>query len=232
MAGCFGLVPAAGTGARMGEALPKQYLSIDNRPLLWYGLRRLCGHRSILRTFVVLHPEDQLFLRYDWSEFGNALVPLFCGGATRAESVLRGLERMRADVQADDWVLVHDAARPCLTDDLLDRLFAELAEDEAGGLLAIPVADTLKRNDGHRGVLRTEPRDELWQAQTPQMFRFGTLLNALRSADPALTTDEASALEQVGLRPRLVMGSAANIKVTYPEDLALAELILRSHTGS
>jgi 2-C-methyl-D-erythritol 4-phosphate cytidylyltransferase len=230
MAGCFGLVPAAGTGARMGEALPKQYLSIDNHPVLWYGLRRLCRHRSILRTFVVLHPEDQLFLRYDWSEFGNALVPLFCGGATRAESVLRGLERMRADVQAEDWVLVHDAARPCLTDDLLDRLVAELAEDEAGGLLAIPVADTLKRNDGHRRVLRTEPRDELWQAQTPQMFRFATLLNALRSADPALITDEASAVEQVGLRPRLVMGSAANVKVTYPEDLALAELILKAQS--
>jgi 2-C-methyl-D-erythritol 4-phosphate cytidylyltransferase len=230
MAGYFGLVPAAGSGARMGEALPKQYLTIGNRPVLWYALRRLCGHRAIKRTFVVLHPEDQLFSRYDWSEFGDRLVMLFCGGATRAESVLRGLERMRADVRANDWVLVHDAARPCLSVELLDRLIAELAEDEAGGLLSIPVADTLKRNDGERRVLRTEPREELWQAQTPQMFRFSALRKALRAADPATTTDEASAMEQFGLRPRLVMGSAANLKVTYPEDLALAELILKGET--
>ena len=227
MAGYFGLVPAAGSGARMGEALPKQYLSIGNRPVLWYALRRLCGHASIRRTFVVLHPEDQLFQRYDWTGFGNALVPLFCGGATRAESVLRGLERMRAEVSAKAWVLVHDAARPCLTDELIGRLIKELGQDEVGGLLAIPVADTLKRNDGERRVLRTEAREELWQAQTPQMFRFAVLLKALRGAEPARTTDEASALEQLGLRPRLVMGSAANLKVTYPEDLALAELILK-----
>ena len=227
MAGYFGLVPAAGSGARMGEALPKQYLSIGNFPVLWYALRRLCAHSAIQRTFVVLHPEDQLFQRYDWSEFGNRLVPLFCGGATRAESVFQGLQRMRAKVPADAWVLVHDAARPCLTDELLDRLIAEIGQDEVGGLLAIPVADTLKRNDGERRVLRTEPREELWQAQTPQMFRFAALFKALRSADPSRTTDEASALEQAGLRPRLVMGSAANLKVTYPEDLALAELVLK-----
>jgi 2-C-methyl-D-erythritol 4-phosphate cytidylyltransferase len=226
MAGYFGLVPAAGSGARMGQALPKQYLSIGARPLLWYALRRLCAHRSIRRTFVVLHPEDQLFGRHDWSEFGDTLVPLFCGGATRAESVTRALQRMREELQADDWVLVHDAARPCLTTDLIDRLITELAQDEAGGLLAIPVADTLKRNDGSGRVLRTEPRDQLWQAQTPQMFRFAPLLSALLAADLSSTSDEASAMELLGHRPRLVMGSAANLKVTYPEDLALAELIL------
>jgi 2-C-methyl-D-erythritol 4-phosphate cytidylyltransferase len=231
MAGYFGLVPAAGTGARMGEALPKQYLTIGQRPVLWYALQRLCRHPRLCRTFVVLHPEDQRFLRCDWNQFGNALVPLFCGGATRAESVMHGLDRMRAEVQADDWVLVHDAARPCLTDELIDRLIAELAQGEAGGLLAIPVADTLKRNDGERRVLRTEPREQLWQAQTPQMFRFAPLLDALRAADPDRTTDEASAMEQLGHRPRLVMGSAANIKVTYPEDLALAELILKGEAG-
>ena len=231
MAGYFGLVPAAGTGARMGEALPKQYLTIGQRPVLWYALQSLCRHPRLRRTFVVLHPEDQRFLRCDWTQFGNALVPLFCGGATRAESVMHGLDRMRAEVQADDWVLVHDAARPCLTDELIDRLIAELAQGEAGGLLAIPVADTLKRNDGERRVLRTEPREQLWQAQTPQMFRFAPLLDALRAADPDRTTDEASAMEQLGHRPRLVMGSAANIKVTYPEDLALAELILKGEAG-
>jgi 2-C-methyl-D-erythritol 4-phosphate cytidylyltransferase len=227
MAAYFGLVPAAGSGARMAEALPKQYLSIGSHPLLWYALRQLCKHPSLHRTFVVLHPEDQLFARHDWSEFGNALAPLFCGGATRAESVTRGLEQMRAEVKADDWVLVHDAARPCLTRDLIGRLIADLGQDETGGMLAIPVADTLKRDDGERRVLRTEARDGLWQAQTPQMFRSGPLLAALQAADPRSTSDEASAMERQGQRPRLVMGSAANLKVTYPEDLALAALILR-----
>ena len=227
MAGYFGLVPAAGTGARMGEALPKQYLKIGQRPLLWYALRWLCSHPRLRRTFVVLHPEDRVFHGCDWSPFGDALVPLFCGGASRAESVALGLERMRGELQADDWVLVHDAARPCLTDTLIDRLIAELTHEEGGGLLAIPLADTLKRSNGEDRVLRTEPRDELWQAQTPLMFRFGPLLDALHAADPARTTDEASAMEQLGHRPRLVMGSAANIKVTYPEDLRLAALILK-----
>ena len=230
MGSYFGLVPAAGSGARMGEALPKQYLSVGERPLLWYSLRRLCAHPSIERTFIVLHPEDQLFSRYDWSGFGNRLVPLYCGGATRAESVMHGLDRMRADVGREDWVLVHDAARPCLSLDLIDRLLAEVSEDEVGGLLAIPVADTLKRNDGERHVLRTEPRDQLWQAQTPQMFRLSALLQALRAADPTRITDEASAMEMQGWHPHLVMGSAANLKVTYPEDLSLAELLLKGGT--
>jgi len=226
MAAYFGLVPAAGSGARMGQALPKQYLAIGARPLLWYALRHLCTHRALRRTFLILHPADQLFVRYDWSAFGDALVPLFCGGASRAESVTRGLERMRDEVQADDWVLVHDAARPCLTPELIERLMAELAQDEIGGLLAIPLTDTLKREDGERRVLRTEPRDQLWQAQTPQMFRFAPLLRALQASGPERTSDEAGAMERLGHRPRLVMGSAANLKVTHPEDLALAERIL------
>jgi 2-C-methyl-D-erythritol 4-phosphate cytidylyltransferase len=134
---------------------------------------------------------------------------------------------MRAEVQADDWVLVHDAARPCLTAELIDRLMTELVRDEIGGLLAIPLADTLKRADGERRVLRTEPREQLWQAQTPQMFRFAPLLSALQAADRGRISDEASAMERLGHRPRLVMGSAANLKVTHPQDLALTELILR-----
>jgi len=226
MSAYFGLVPAAGSGARMAEALPKQYLSVGSRPLLWYALRHLCAHPSLHRTFVVLHPEDQLFARHDWTAFAKTLVPLFCGGTTRAASVTLGLEQMRAEVKADDWVLVHDAARPCLTRELVDRVIGELEQDETGGLLAIPVADTLKRNDGTHRVLRTESRDQLWQAQTPQMFRFGPLLTALQAADPASTSDEASAMERLGHRPRLIMGSNANLKVTYPEDLALAALIL------
>jgi len=231
MARYFGLVPAAGSGTRMGNARPKQYLTIGARPLLWYALRHLCTHRSIRRTFVVLRPDDEFFGRHDWSEFGDALLPLFCGGASRAESVMRGLESMHAEVRADDWVLVHDAARPCLTAELIDRLVIELEHDQLGGLLAIPLADTLKRDDGAHRVLRSEPRDQLWQAQTPQMFRYAPLLGALQAANLARTSDEASAIELLGQRPRLVMGSAANLKVTRPEDLALAERILRGDPG-
>ena len=212
----------------MGDTLPKQYLAIGNRPLLWYSLDTLCRHPALHRTFVVLHPDDRLFATHDWNSLADRLIPLYCGGATRAQSVLHGLERMQSNVDADDWVLVHDAARPCLTHTLIDRLLQELSGDSVGGLLAIPAADTLKREDAQRRVLRTERREGLWQAQTPQMFKLGMLMQALRAADPAATTDEASAIEQLGHQPRLVMGSAANLKVTYPEDLELARLLLQS----
>ena len=230
------LVVAAGQGTRMGDSLPKQYLAIGDRPLLWYSLDTLCRHPALHRTFVVLHPDDRLFATYAWDALADRLTPLYCGGATRAQSVLNGLERMQDDVDADDWVLVHDAARPCLTHTLIERLLQELNADPIGGLLAIPVADTLKREDAERRVLRTERRvlrterrEGLWQAQTPQMFRLGMLMQALRAADPAATTDEASAIEQLGYRPRLVMGSAANLKVTYPEDLDMARLLLQGN---
>jgi 2-C-methyl-D-erythritol 4-phosphate cytidylyltransferase len=143
--------------------------------------------------------------------------------------VLNGLKAVQREVAADDWVLVHDAARPCLSADVLDRLRHEIDDDAVGGLLAMPVADTLKRSDAEGRVLQTESRADLWQAQTPQMFRYQLLLDALTEAGTeAGITDEASALEQLGYRPRLVMGDSRNFKVTFPQDLALAELILRA----
>jgi 2-C-methyl-D-erythritol 4-phosphate cytidylyltransferase len=223
----YALIPAAGSGSRMGVAVPKQYLQVGGRPLLYYSLRALARHARIERVFVVLAQDDTHFARHDWGEFGARLKPLICGGPTRAASVLNGLVAAREAVTASDWVLVHDAARPCLGAEELDRLLGELAEDETGGLLAIPVADTLKRANRDARVTRTEPRDNLWLAQTPQMFRYRLLLEALRAADPAVATDEARAIEGLGLKPRLVMGDTRNIKVTFPEDLALAELILR-----
>jgi 2-C-methyl-D-erythritol 4-phosphate cytidylyltransferase len=189
----------------------------------------MARHPAIARVFVVLAPDDGHFRRRDWSEYGPNVAPLYCGGATRAASVLNGLLAARDEIGARDWVLVHDAVRPCLARSELDRLFAEIGDDETGGLLALPVADTVKRADRDSRVLRTEPRDSLWLAQTPQMFRYRVLLEALRGADPAAVTDEASAIERLGLKPRLVTGSARNIKVTYPEDLVLAEQILRSY---
>ena len=224
----YALIPAAGSGSRMGAGVPKQYLRIRGRPLLHYATRALARHPDIEQVFVVLAQADSHYAGHDWSEFGAKLTPLFCGGKTRAASVFNGLLAARDTITASDWVLVHDAARPCLGAEELERLLGELAQDETGGLLAIPVADTLKRANREVRVVRTEPRDNLWLAQTPQMFRYRLLIEALRAADPQLATDEARAIEELGLKPRLVMGDTRNIKVTYPEDLALAELILRS----
>jgi 2-C-methyl-D-erythritol 4-phosphate cytidylyltransferase len=223
----YALVPAAGSGSRLGAALPKQYLEIAGRPLLYYSLLILARHPRIEQVFVVLAQGDDQFARYDWRELGARLEPLYCGGETRAASVFNGLLATRDFIAASDWVLVHDAARPCLGSEELDRLFGELEADATGGLLAVPVSDTLKRANRESRVVSTEPRDNLWLAQTPQMFRYRLLIEALRAVDPAIVTDEARAIEGLGLRPRIVLGDTRNIKVTFPEDLAVAELILR-----
>lgn len=226
----FAIVPAAGSGARMGAARPKQYLPLLGRPLIAHALAVLCAAPAIERVYVVLSVDDREWASYDWSGLGPKLVPLFCGGATRADSVLGGLRTIAGEVAHSDWILVHDAARPCLAPWHVDQLVRELAHDEVGGLLAVPVADTLKRADRHHHVLETVPRDSLWQAQTPQMFRYVMLRRALESGRDV--TDEASAIEAAGLRPRLVPGDATNLKVTYPLDLHLAEWILQNRHGA
>ena len=225
----FVIVPAAGSGSRMAAARPKQYLSLLGRPLIHHALSVLCAAPAIDAVFVVLSVDDTEWATHDWSALGPKLRPLFCGGATRADSVLGGLRAIAGEAAAGDWVLVHDAARPCLAPWHVDKLVRELAHDEVGGLLAVPVADTLKRADEHRHVCETVPRDSLWQAQTPQMFRYAMLRRALEGAREV--TDEASAIEAAGLRPRLVQGDATNLKVTYPLDLHLAEWILENREG-
>jgi 2-C-methyl-D-erythritol 4-phosphate cytidylyltransferase len=225
----FAIVPAAGSGNRMGADLPKQYLPLLGKPLIHHALAVLCAAPQIDRVFVVLSVGDADWGRHDWSALGRKLVPLFCGGATRADSVLCGLRAISGEAQQSDWVLVHDAARPCLAPWHIEKLVRELAHDEVGGLLAVPVADTLKRADAHRRVAATVPRDSLWQAQTPQMFRYVMLRRALEMADQV--TDEASAIEAAGLHPRLVEGDATNLKVTFPLDLHLAEWILTNREG-
>ena len=217
------LVPAAGFGSRMGGELPKQYLPLAGQPMIAHALGTLCACAEISTVFVVLAPGDTLFHSYDWSRFGDKLQPLFCGGGARADTVLNGLQA--SELEPDDWVLVHDAARPCLTRAHLDKLIAEVRDDAVGGILAVPVADTLKRDAGNGRILRTESREQLWQAQTPQMFRAGLLAQALQQGGSF--TDEASAVEAMGLQPRLVLSEPTNFKVTYPQDLLLAELLLR-----
>jgi 2-C-methyl-D-erythritol 4-phosphate cytidylyltransferase len=226
----FALIPAAGSGTRMGSEIPKQYQMLAEKPLIHYAVDALCTHAQVRQVFVVLSPDDDYFRQHDWRAYDGRLEPLYCGGASRAASVQNGLMAMADVVDPDDWVLVHDAARPCLTAGLLDRLFAALTADRVGGLLAVPVADTLKRADTSPRVIETVAREALWHAQTPQMFGYRLLLEALRRANLAQVTDEASAVEQMGLQPRLVLGSPSNLKVTYPDDWRMAEYCLKSNT--
>jgi 2-C-methyl-D-erythritol 4-phosphate cytidylyltransferase len=228
MSKLFALIPAAGSGTRMGGDLPKQYLPLAGKPLLYHALACLFRHAAIERIFVVLAAGDRHYAGYDWQPFAAKLEPLYCGGETRAASVFNGLLAVRDVIDDSDWVLVHDAVRPCLAPEVLERLIAALRDDQTGGLLALPVVDTLKRGDADAYVVQTEPREHLWQAQTPQMFRYRLLLEALHASGPVHGSDEASAIEQLGLRPKLVVGDSRNLKVTYPQDLELAELILKS----
>ena len=220
----FALVPAAGTGARMGGDQPKQYRLLAGQPMLRHALDTLCASPRIQRVFVVLAETDAVCERFDWSGLGVKLAVLRCGGATRAESVLNGLQAVAEAVRADDWVLVHDAARPCLAPAQLDGLIDQVGDDPVGGILAVPVADTLKRAAPDRRIEATVPREHLWQAQTPQMFRCGLLREALSRS--RAVTDEAGAVEALGQRPLLVAADPSNLKVTYPSDLALAERLL------
>jgi 2-C-methyl-D-erythritol 4-phosphate cytidylyltransferase len=223
------LVPAAGGGARMNADVPKQYLPLAERPLIWHALATLCSVPLIERVFVVLAPGDEYWNLYDWSPLGDRLEVLRCGGAQRADSVGNGLRAIAKRVAADDWVLVHDAARACLEVSQVETLIREVGNDSVGGILAVPLADTLKRAGpeatGETRIAATVPREHLWLAQTPQMFRHGMLLAALERT-PAVT-DEASAMEACGHRPRLIAADATNFKITYPQDMWLAETLLR-----
>lgn len=212
----------------MGAAHPKQYLAIHGRPMLWHAIRAFERHAAISRVFVVISAQDGWWDSYDWSDF-TKLTVLRCGGETRAESVLNGLRACADAVAADDWMLVHDAARPCLSQVLLDKLLAELDSDPVGGILAAPVADTLKRQTPGLGaecrIAETVPRAGLWGAQTPQMFRHALLQRALEQVGSEVT-DEASAIEALGLSPQLVESDLTNLKVTYPRDLDVAAWLL------
>ena len=227
----YALIPAAGTGTRFRGSIPKQYLALAGKPMLWHAVASMCV-APVQSVFVVLAPEDREFARHDWSAFAGKLEPLYCGGETRRDSVYNGMVAAMAAVDADDWVLVHDAARPCLPKRDLDSLVAETREDQIGGILALPAADTVKKaakdEAGAMRVAGTEDRSQLWLAQTPQMFRCGLLVQALKDAKTAVT-DESGAVEQMGLKPRLVAGSRENIKVTFPEDMKIAEAILENH---
>ncbi|HXG28190.1 MAG TPA: 2-C-methyl-D-erythritol 4-phosphate cytidylyltransferase [Nevskiales bacterium] len=222
----WALIPAAGRGARMGLERPKQYLTLGGKTMLEHSLGLFLDHARIAGVVVALAPQDPY-----WPQLKIAHTPrvhAVTGGDERAQSVLAGLRRLGEMAGQEDWVLVHDAARPCLDRGMIDRLMAELEQDPVGGLLALPARDTIKQAQEGR-VAATLDRRQLWHAQTPQMFRLGALHAALTGAIAAgrAVTDESMAMELAGHAPRLVEGSADNLKITRREDLGLAEFILR-----
>jgi 2-C-methyl-D-erythritol 4-phosphate cytidylyltransferase len=231
----FALIPSAGTGSRSGAAMPKQYRTVAGRDMLHYSLAAFDACSEFAQTLLVIAPDDQHF---DGRRFGRLRFAVRrCGGASRQASVLNGLQALAEfGAHDDDWVLVHDAARPGITPALIRTLVGALKDDAVGGIMALPVADTLKRIDAASDsrIARTETRDGLWQAQTPQMFRIGMLRDAIlrAQADGHDLTDEASAIEWLGHAPKLVQGSLRNFKVTYPEDFELAEAILSRASAS
>ena len=220
----FALIPAAGVGARMEAGSPKQYLPIAGKPMLRHALDAFLASPLIAHTYVVVSAEDGVI---DTVVPEQGVTVLRCGGATRMETILNGLQALHGNMAAHDQVLVHDAARPGLTPSLIAKLIAEVADHPAGGLLALPVVDTVKRAGPGSLSAQTVPRDGLWLAQTPQMFSYALLHRALSEApDPQAITDDASAIEALGLAPRLVEGHPRNLKVTLPRDIHTAELYL------
>jgi 2-C-methyl-D-erythritol 4-phosphate cytidylyltransferase len=215
------IIPAAGIGTRMANVLPKQYLPLAGKPIITHIIQTFFNHPRIAGIHVALSPQDKFWQSLPLNTEGRLHIH-YTGGESRAETVLNTLNAMQIDAQ--DWVLVHDAARPGLSHDALNRLLDTLATDAVGGLLAMPVADTIKKSNEMNVIEQTVSRQNLWQAQTPQMFRSATLKQAL-SAYEGLPTDEAEAVEALGLSPKLVHGELRNLKVTYPEDLALLEMI-------
>lgn len=233
---CYVVIPCAGVGARAGGAGPKQYQPVAGLPVVQHTLNAFLAVVSVQAIAVVVAPDDDFWARP--ASLGGPGTPqadrvqvVPCGGATRAHSVFNGL-RWLSEQGADehDWVLVHDAARCLVTPALVNILISECLPDSVGGLLALPLPDTLKQANAQGRVAATVSRSGKWLAQTPQMFRLGALQGALAAAEPggfAHVTDEASAIEAQGLAPKLVPGSAENFKLTYPPDFALAEAILK-----
>ncbi|WP_431686336.1 2-C-methyl-D-erythritol 4-phosphate cytidylyltransferase [Hahella sp. NBU794] len=221
------IVPAAGVGSRMGGECPKQYLKLLDRSVLEHTLDRLLSAPGISQIYLPLHPQDKWWPEIAGKYIGKT-IPV-AGGAERSTSVLNALEKMEPHASAEDWVLVHDVARPCFRINDISNLMQSLWNTQPGGLLGVPVADTVKRTSATGEVLDTVPRTNLWRAYTPQMFRFGILLAALRQGleKGVNITDEASAIEALGLRPVMVEGHSDNIKITHPQDLPLAEIFLR-----
>ncbi len=226
------IIPAAGTGSRMANVLPKQYMPLAGKPIISHTIQTFFNHPRIASIHVALSADD-LFWRDLPLDPASKLKLHYTGGDSRSETVLNTM--LSIQVADDDWVLVHDAARPGLTHALLDKLLNTLENDAVGGLLALPVADTLKKSGADHKIEQTVERTDLWQAQTPQMFKYAVLKHALQVAviktndhvASSPVTDEAEAIEAMGLQPTLVPGELRNLKITYPQDLELLEALFK-----
>ncbi len=224
----WAVIPAAGVGSRMQADRPKQYLPLHGKTVLEHTLARFLDHPKIDGVVVALSENDPW-----WHELGLQHTKLYTalGGEERCHSVLNALDGLQSQADENDWVLVHDAARPCLRREDLDHLLDTLQEHPVGGLLGLPVADTVKRTGADDSVIETVSREHLWRALTPQMFRLAELRMALNNAleKGELVTDDASAMELAGKAPKMIEGHGDNIKITRPQDLRLAELYLQEH---
>ncbi len=227
----WGVIPASGVGKRMGSELPKQYLTLHNQTLLQHTIARLLSHPKISGVVVAVAAHDDRWRAIEKDYDGQVM--WVTGGAERYHSVLNALQALTAFASSEEWVLVHDAARPCLRTDDIDRLIEE-ASGGVGGILAAPVSDTVKRADKNGAIIDTVNRDGLWRALTPQMFRIGLLIDAIKHAmtQGFPITDEASAVESLGHAPKVVAGHSDNIKVTIPQDLELAKLYLQQQLSA
>jgi 2-C-methyl-D-erythritol 4-phosphate cytidylyltransferase len=224
----WAIVPAAGIGRRMRAKVPKQYLNLNGRPIIETSLARIGSLSYVRQVVVMLNPEDTV-----WPSLGLEQNPkIICqfGGENRYQTVLYGLRYLSSQAQDDDWILVHDAARPCVRRSDIDRLFEQIADHPVGGLLGAPVDNTMKLVDAEQEIVATVDRVDVWSAFTPQVFRFRLLLDALEAVDKShkTVTDEATAVEEFGHRPKMVLGNRDNIKITHPNDLNLAAQILSS----
>ncbi len=224
----WAVIPAAGSGLRMGSAKPKQYLPLAGKTVLEWATAPFLSDPRCKAVVIVISSNDEY---WPGVALSHSKLRVTQGGRERVHSVLAGLRSLH-DAQQDDWVLVHDAARPCLHVDDIEKLLSETCNDSVGGILATPLSDTLKLADTGQRIARTIPRVDLWRALTPQMFRLGMLQAALHTAieSGSIVTDESAALEVKGLQPKLVAGRSDNLKITVPEDLPLAASVLMART--
>lgn len=219
------IIPAAGESSRMGSTTPKQFSNFHGKTILEY-VESIFSKLATIKTITIALNKKQKYIESLNCQFSNKTTLIDCGGSNRSETVLNALRIIGEDIQKKDWIMVHDAARVGITESLVNNFIREIVDDKVGGILAIPALDTVKRVDKKQQIIRTEKRDEIWLAQTPQMFRFDLLNKALTSfkGNP---TDESEAIEAFGLSPKIVKGSLVNFKITYPDDLMRVEKLIQ-----
>ena len=224
----WAIIPAAGCGKRMQSHIPKQYLEIAGKTILEHTLSIFIKHPLVQGIVVAISEEDAYWpeIQQHLQNLSNKPILIARGGKERKDSVLSALDFLYHHLNRDSWVLVHDAARPCLLSSDIDKLIHGFSDNEVGGLLGLPISDTLKRSNSNQQVEKTINREHMWRALTPQFFKLLTLTKALQSATNQEITDESSAIELLGLKPKLMVGDVNNIKITLPADLLQAEKFL------